>query len=303
MIQEGNDSSGQRWVVLLAAGEGSRVRKLTSGPDGEEIPKQYYAWGGVDSMLRWTMNRSASVAPLNRTVAVVAGQHKRWWKDQLKDLPGDNILVQPKNRGTGAGILFPVLEILRRDPEATVAVMPTDHYVEHEPRLQSAIREAFEAVNKDRKQVVLVGIEPRQWENGYGWIVPSGPPRGIQRVRTFVEKPDRSKGRKLMQSGALMNSFIFVGAAKAIHGMVADTAPEVARRLGIWQQAVQRTAARLDSLYEAMPTCDFSREVLERSCASLAVVRAHDCEWSDLGTPDRVLRYKQRNGIDLAVSV
>jgi mannose-1-phosphate guanylyltransferase len=302
MEQEGGRDAGQRWVVLLAAGEGSRVRKMTSGPDGVEVPKQFYAWGGTESMLQWTLKRSAAVAPLKRTVAVVAGQHRRWWKDQLSDLPVDNVLVQPKNRGTGAGILFPVLEILRRDPRATVAVMPTDHHVEHEPRLQVAIEEAFKAVGRDRKKVVLVGIEPRQWENGYGWIVPSGPPRGIQQVQTFVEKPDRSKGMKLMQSGALMNSFIFVGAAAAIHDMVADTAPEVARRLGIWQQAVQRTAARLDALYEAMPTCDFSREVLERSCASLAVVRAQDCEWTDLGTPDRVLRYKKRNGLDLVVS-
>jgi mannose-1-phosphate guanylyltransferase len=268
-----------------------------------EIPKQYYAWGGVESMLQWTMKRSSAVAPLSRTVAVVADQHRRWWKEQLSGLPVENILVQPKNRGTGAGILFPVLEISRRDPRATVAVMPTDHYVEHEPKLQAAIQEAFQAVDRDRKQVVLVGIEPQRWENGYGWIVPSGPVRGIQPVRTFVEKPDRNRGRELMQSGALMNSFIFVGTAEAIQKMVADTAPEVARRLGIWQQAVQRTAIRLASLYETMPTCDFSREVLEKSCDSLAVVRAHDCEWSDLGTPDRVERYKQRVGLDLAVSV
>jgi len=294
MQHDGNSRPGQKWVVLLAAGEGTRVRKLTSGPDGIEVPKQFYAWGGSESMLQWTLKRSAGVAPEERTVAVVAGHHKRWWKDQLAELPDRNILVQPRNRGTGAGILYPVLEILRRDPDATVAVMPTDHHVAHEPRLQAAISEAFEAVDRDRGRVVLVGIEPRHWENGYGWIVPSGPSKGIQKVDTFVEKPDQVRGKGLMQAGALMNSFIFVGTARAIHGLYADTAPEVARRLGIWQQAVSRTAARLESLYEAMPSCDFSREVLERSCASLAVVRAHDCEWTDLGTPDRVERYQAR---------
>ena len=294
MEPEVSSRSGERWVVLLAAGEGTRVRKLTSGPDGVELPKQFYAWGGSESMLQWTLKRSAAVAPVERTVAVVAGHHRRWWSEQLAGLPGANILVQPKNRGTGAGILFPVLEILRRDPHATIAVMPTDHHVAHEPRLQAAIGEAFDAVDRDRRRVVLVGIEPRHWENGYGWIIPSGPSQRIQQVDTFVEKPDRSRGQDLMQAGALMNSFIFVGTAETIRGLYTDTAPEVARRLGIWQQAVQRTAARLESLYEAMPSCDFSREVLEQSCASLAVVRALDCEWTDLGTPDRVERYQAR---------
>ena len=294
MESQASSSPGQRWVVLLAAGEGKRVRKLTSGPDGVEVPKQFYSWGGAESMLQWTLNRSAAVAPLERTVAVVAKQHRQWWSKQLDVLPEQNVVVQPRNRGTGAGILFPVVEILRRDPDAMVAVMPTDHHVEHEPRLQAAIAQAFDAVEQDTQRVVLVGIEPRQWENGYGWIVPSGPTGGIQQVDTFVEKPDRARGDDLMQAGALMNSFIFVGTAETIHGLYADTAPEVARRLGIWQQAVSRTAARLESLYEAMPSCDFSREVLERSCASLAVVRAHDCEWTDLGTPDRVERYQAR---------
>jgi mannose-1-phosphate guanylyltransferase len=186
--------------------------------------------------------------------------------------------------------MFPVMEIRRRDPQATVAVMPTDHYVEHEPRLQAVILRGFDAVDRDRRRVVLVGIEPRRWENGYGWIMPSGPPIGIQPVESFVEKPDPVRGRELMRAGALMNSFIFVGAAEAIHGLVADTVPEVARRFGIWQQASPQAAERLDSLYEMMPDCDFSREVLERSSQSLAVVRARGCEWADLGTPDRVER-------------
>ena len=286
------DPEGRRWVILLAAGSGRRVRQLNCEPDGVEVPKQFYAWGGAESMLQWALKRAFGVVPPERTVAVVARQHRRWWKDQLLELPPENVLVQPRNRGTSAGILFPVMEILRRDRHATVAVMPTDHHVEHEPRLQAVILEGFDAVDRDRRRVVLVGIEPRRWENGYGWIMPAGPPIGIQPVESFVEKPDPVRGRELMRAGALMNSFIFVGAAEAIHGLVADTVPEVARRFGIWQQAPLREAERLDSLYETMPDCDFSREVLERSSRSLAVVRAQGCDWVDLGTPDRVERYR-----------
>ncbi len=286
------DPEGRRWVILLAAGNGRRVRQLYCEPDGVEVPKQFHAWGGGESMLQWALKRASAVAPPERTVAVVARQHRRWWKDQLAGLPVENVLVQPRNRGTSAGIMYPVMEIRRRDRQAIVAVMPTDHYVEHESRLQVVILEGFDAVDRDRRRVVLVGIEPRRWENGYGWIMPAGPPVGIQAVDSFVEKPDPVRGQELMRAGALMNSFIFVGAAEAIHGMVAESVPEVARRFGIWQQAPRREAERLDSLYETMPDCDFSREVLERSSRCLDVVRARGCEWVDLGTPDRVERHR-----------
>ena len=286
------DPESHRWAILLAAGDGRRVRKLTCGSDGREVPKQFYSWCGSESMLQWALKRASAVAPPERTIAVVARQHRRWWERQLADLPPDNVLAQPRNRGTGAGILFPVLEIRRRDPQATVVVMPTDHHVEYESRLQAAIHEGFDAVNRNRCRVVLVGIEPRQWENGYGWIMPSGPPLGIQSVDSFVEKPDPVRGRELMRAGALMNSFIFVGNVEAIRGMVADTAPEVAGSFGIWQEPSCRAAERLETLYETMPDCDFSRDVLEHSCSSLAVIRACGCDWADLGTPDRVERYR-----------
>jgi len=280
-----------RWVALLAAGDGRRVRKLTCGADGIEVPKQFYSWDGSESMLQWALKRASAVVPRERTLVVVARQHRHWWQDQLACLSQENILVQPRNRGTGAGILFPVMEIRRRDPLATVAVMPTDHHVEHESRIQAAIGAGFDAVDRDRRRVVLVGIEPRQWENGYGWIMPSSPAQGIQPVDSFVEKPDPIQGRDLMQAGALMNSFIFVGDAGTIYGLVADAVPDVARRFGIWQESPMRAPRQLETLYETMPDCDFSREVLERSSSSLTVVRARNCEWADLGTPDRVERY------------
>lgn len=285
-------SDTHRWVVLLAAGNGKRVQTMTCDPDGVAVPKQFYTWGGPDSMLQWALKRAAAVVPPERIIVVVARQHRRWWEHQLADLPPRNILVQPRNRGTGAGILFPIVELLRRDPGATVAVMPTDHHVEYESRLRTAILAGFDAVDRDRRRVVLVGIEPRRWENGYGWILPSGPPSRVQGVDSFVEKPDSIRGRELMQAGALVNSFIFLGAAATIHGLVADTAPEVARRFGIWRQASSRTGERLDALYETMPVCDFSREVLEHSGDALAVVRADGCEWIDLGVPDRVQHYR-----------
>jgi mannose-1-phosphate guanylyltransferase len=297
MATSGKDR--HRWAVLLAAGAGTRVQALTCDEQGRSVPKQFHSWDGTDSMLQWTLRRAGAVVPAERIVTIVARQHRRWWKEQLAHIPVENLLVQPSNKGTGAGILLPVLEIARRDPAAVVAVFPSDHFVANEARLRTAIDEAFQAVEEDPEQVVLIGIEPDEWENGYGWIIPSGPPRRIQKVDTFVEKPSRDHGMHLILQGALMNSFIFIGTASAIRDICLRSAPEVTRRLEGWQKSIRRHPEVLEAIYEDMPACDFSREVLEHSCSSLSVVRANGIDWSDLGTPERIERYRARHELCL----
>jgi len=292
MAESGKDR--HRWAVLLAAGAGTRVQALTCDEQGRSVPKQFHSWGGTDSMLQWALRRAGAVVPAEQIVTIVARQHRRWWETQLADLPAQNVLVQPSNKGTGAGILLPVLEIQRRDPEAVVAVFPSDHFVANEARLRTAIDEAFLAVAEFPEKVVLIGIEPGEWENGYGWIIPSGPPRRVQKVDAFVEKPSQDDGMHLMLQGALMNSFMFIGTATAIRDICFRSVSEVTRRLEQWQASTRRNPEDLEAIYQDLPACDFSREVLERSCSSLSVVRADGVDWSDLGTPERIERYRAR---------
>jgi len=117
------------WAILLAAGDGLRVRSFTTDARGASIPKQYCAFDGRHSMLRWAVNRAARLVPKRQIVAVVARQHQRLWQRELSDLAPENLLVQPQNKGTAAGLLLPLLDILRRDPQATILVLPSDHFV------------------------------------------------------------------------------------------------------------------------------------------------------------------------------
>ena len=118
---------GNTWALILAAGQGTRLSSLTTTKEGFAVPKQFCSLCGGASLLEETLSRAETVATRSHIVTVVAAEHRRWWEPTLWTLPGENIVVQPQNKGTATGLLLPLLHILRRDPNATVAVLPSDH--------------------------------------------------------------------------------------------------------------------------------------------------------------------------------
>ncbi len=108
------------WVVVLAAGDGTRLSTLTTDLNGNAVPKQYCSLNGGASLLHEALLRAHRVVPRERICAIVADQHRRYWHKALWALPSDNIIVQPRNRGTANGVLLSVLTILEpeeADPE------------------------------------------------------------------------------------------------------------------------------------------------------------------------------------------
>lgn len=293
------------WAIVLAGGEGSRVRSLTTNAVGESAPKQFCSFGTGVSLLRRAIDRAAGIVPPQHIVTVVAPQHRHWWEHELSDLPVENIVVQPQDRGTAAGILLPLNQVLRRDPAAQVLVVPSDHYVENEPCLRSAILDAVLVTDGSDGRVVLLGIMPRTCDTEYGWIVPATAQYAsdvpARQVESFVEKPDGERARSLMRRGAVLNSFIFVASGTALLGLFQHAAPHLLERFFDWQADAPTGPLALEALYADLPTCDFSRDILERSCGRLWVVRVPDCGWVDLGTPVRLREFGRPRGSAQAV--
>lgn len=102
------------WALVLAAGEGSRLRSLTTAADGTAVPKQFCSLLGGPSLLQEALHRAQSIAPRERICTVVAEHHRRWWQRALWSVPAANVIAQPANRGTAIGILLPVLHIRSR---------------------------------------------------------------------------------------------------------------------------------------------------------------------------------------------
>ena len=278
------------WAVVLAGGDGERVSAMTRDADGAAVPKQFWSIDGRPPMVRWALARARRVAPPAHVVVAVKEQHRVFWESALADVPRQNILVQPENRGTASGVLRALVEIESRGSTATpVVLLPSDQYVEDEHVLHGALLAAIRAACLGDPPVALLGISPEGHEAGYGWIQPE-PSGSFTRVRRFVEKPPASRVCELIRDGALINSFILAARVHVLLALIGRVFPDVLRAFQRLAREPQCGPA-FRRLYEALPSMDLSRDVLQRATAYLSVVRVAPCGWSDLGTMERLQRF------------
>lgn len=278
------------WALVLAAGEGTRLRSLTTTRDGVPVPKQFCSLDGGPSLLQEALSRAESIAHFTRICTVVAAQHRQWWAEPLQMRSRSNVVVQPQNRGTAIGILLPLLQLVRRDPRARVALLPSDHYVENERVLGRALRGAMIDAATYSDDVLLLGIRPDHADPELGYVVPGRPNGiGLAPVSRFVEKPSRADAETLIDHGALWNSFVVVARLESLLALYERRFPEVLTAMDL---AIEREHAgdlrAMTELYERLPAIDFSRHVLQGQEEFLRVVQVPSCGWSDLGTPHRV---------------
>jgi mannose-1-phosphate guanylyltransferase len=282
-----SEVTSHTWAVVLAAGEGRRIQSLTRTASGEIIPKQFCSLGRRECFLELAMARGAAVVGADHLCTVVAAQHRRWWKRALGDTSATNIFVQPSNRGTAIGAALSLLEIEKRDPEATVMLLPADHHVSDEAALAGALRETTELADEHRDRIYMLGMETDSPDTELGYIVPKpGCVEGAAAVEEFVEKPSSERARDLLARGSLWNMFIVAGTVTAFLNLFDRSYNFVSLMRDTLRDG--QPLGSLSRLYQELPPVDFSRDVLSHHVDRLRVVAAPPCGWTDLGTPSSV---------------
>lgn len=280
------------WAVVLAAGDGKRLAALTADETGRHVPKQFCSLHGGQSLFGLALTRASAIVPEDRVCAVVAKGHEHWWRQQPHDMHPDNLIVQPRNRGTGNGVLLALSYILKRDPQARLIFLPADHHVLAEETLIQAMSSMLAGMPAQAREIFMLGIEPDDADPELGYIIPQEvTQQHAQGVRHFVEKPSRGVASKLIQDGGLWNSGIFAVAGARLLELFKAHFPDHV-------QDISATTARiaepsnpswaLSHLYERISDIDFSHHILQLQVADLQVVPVPQCGWSDLGTPHRV---------------
>jgi mannose-1-phosphate guanylyltransferase len=292
-----------RAAIVLAGGDGTRLRALTRKIVGEEIPKQFCAVTGPTTLLEETLARAAHAACPARIVTVVTRSHERHYGPLLQRVPPECVVIQPDNRGTAPAILYALMRLCDIAPDCAVVLFPSDHYFSDEAAFLRHVVSAYEAVERRPELVILLGITPTNSEPGYGWIEPGAPigMRGVplRFVRRFIEKPNAVVADKLLRGGSLWNSFVIVARVSALLGMFIVAMPYLYKRFS----AVRRTLGTeferqaIERIYASLASTSFSAEVLAKRSANLAVLPVHDIQWSDLGEPRRVIETLARMGV------
>jgi mannose-1-phosphate guanylyltransferase len=277
------------WAVLLAGGEGNRLRNLTRKITGDLRPKQFCRIIGDRSLLGHTRARLRLVFREDRTIFVVTKDHEPFYREELSDAEIYRVVEQPANRGTAVAIIVSLLRVLQQDADAVVAFFPSDHYFADEAAFAVTVRSAIVVARKQTESLVLIGAEPRWPEVEYGWIEPGAPVRNegqtrLLRVSRFLEKPPLATARELMKRGGLWNTFITVGHVSAFLELLRSAIPDDVVKIA---DALAR--GDLDGAYRDLNTIDFSKAVLGLEPHRLLVMPDATSGWNDLGNPDRVI--------------
>jgi len=292
-----------RAAIILAGGEGTRLRELTRQIAGFSLPKQFCPIIGNTTLLEQTRKRVSLAVEPDNTLLVLTKTHDRFYAPLVIDMPPKNMVIQPENRGTAPAVLYSLLRLASVSSQASVALFPSDHYVDDGAKFMRHAEMAFEAVEARPELTVLLGITPDNPETGYGWIEPG---RRIEiekarifSVRRFWEKPLRTMAEELLIHGCMWNSFVMVARISTLLGLMTVAMPSLYARFGRIRPRIGSSSEEqaVRAIYAGLPTANFSEEVLAKFPMNLGVLPVCGVQWSDLGEPQRVMKALTRMGI------
>jgi mannose-1-phosphate guanylyltransferase len=268
------------WAVVFAGGIGSRFWPLST----PERPKPLLALVTGNSLLEDTVGRLQPLIPPERVIVVTSRDIAPAIRKAVRDLPEENILIEPRPLGTAAALAWGAQEVARRaGPETPLCAMHTDLAIAFPGAFRESLGRAAAVANREGALVAL-GVHPTRAEPSFGYIrlgdaldddrsLSSG---GAYQVAEFVEKPAEAHAEDLAAEGALWHSGIIVGSAKTMLEKLARYTPEIAPGLDAL------ASGNLPAFAGMIRSVSIERGLLERIARFLVLLA--DFGWDDVGT-------------------
>ena len=242
-------------AVIMAGGSGTRFWPQSR----QKLPKQLLRLAGDRTMIQQTLDRCRGwVDPAQAWVVTNEIQAPETAR-QLPEIPAPNILIEPAARNTAPCVGLAAVEILLKDPDGIMFVLPADHVIETNEAFASAAKRAVEIVEADPGRLVLFGVTPSFPATGYGYIergasIEEDSPR-VYAVNAFREKPHQSLAEQYLREGLM----------KISDGIRAGQGPAV-----------------IKSVFPTLKSISIDYAVLER--AQAVVVVEAPFQWDDVGS-------------------
>ena len=254
-------------------------------------------------MFQHTVDRTITLTPQEQTVVVAARHHRHEVASQLSGRPIGKLLLQPANRDTAAGIFLPLAYVRARDPQATIVIHPSDHFIYPEHRFLETVRQAIASAEAMPERLLLLGVQPDRLETEYGWIqrgtlLNSTSAHPVHAVSSFLEKPGAAQADAALRAGSLWNTLVLTATVESLWqagwACFPDMMPRLERLATAWDTPDE--PAMLRSVYQGMPMYNFSSHLLQRLPDQVAVMELTDVLWSDWGKPERIVETLRRIG-------
>jgi mannose-1-phosphate guanylyltransferase/mannose-6-phosphate isomerase len=260
-------------AVIIAGGSGTRFWPASR----KALPKQFLQFEKGRSLIAATAQRLEGLVPMERVWVVCGAAHAPLVREHLPGIKDAHIVVEPEARNTAPAIALANAQVRKEDPEATIVVLPADHFVGNEPGFRAALAQAADTAQEG--SLVTLGVKAIRPETGFGYIE-RGEKKGAHAyaIARFIEKPPLADAEKYVASGRHdWNGGIFVFTAKAFDGLLHAHAAEIAAPLDSFMAG----KATLADAFKQMPSISIDYAVAEKA-PNMRVVPL-DADWSDVG--------------------
>lgn len=273
-------------IVIMAGGIGSRFWPMST----TECPKQFIDVLGVGrSLLQLTYDRFQGICLPENIWIVTNKKYLELCREQLPDIPTENILLEPCRRNTAPCIAYVSWRIKSKNPKANVVVTPSDHIVTDTVEFQRVITSCLKFTG-ETDAIVTLGMKPNRPETGYGYIqadlsVSSPRNKEIFRVDSFREKPDVETAKKyVQQNNFFWNAGVFIWSVSTIVNAFRVYQPAISKVFE-GMEHIYGTPEEQENIDKCYPECEnISVDYAIMEKAEEIFVCPANFGWSDLGT-------------------
>lgn len=276
------------WVVILAGEDGTGLQARAPGSQRDDPNKLLRAATGYDSLLRRTLTRARLAVPLERTVIVANRSHEVHLAPEFPVPGGPRLLLRPRHRGTAADVVLAVHWIRRQEPNAIVAILPSEQLVLEPFAFAQHVVKVARFVERNDREIVIVGARPTYPDTQYGWIETGERIAGagcepVWRVRSLQGSQSYPLARACYESGSLWNTFVTVARAETLLQAGRRRFPELDTRLETVATLIETPFEQrsLDHFYAIAAEATFSEAVLAGAAPQqLSASRLPPIYWS-----------------------
>lgn len=280
--------SSSFYALILAGGSGQRFWPLSR----DASPKQLLSLLDKHTMLEHTLKRLEGLVPDENVLVLTNALQLKQVQAVLKDHPNVQIYAEPEKRDTAPAIALAIGWVASRNPDATMMVLPSDHWIQDVEAFQQTLATARDTAIAN-EAVVTVGIQPTWACPSYGYIEKSADlTAGISEVKRFREKPHPELAAEFLEQGNFAwNAGMFFWKLSTVRQELATHVPELAQFVD--DLSASDSPQAFDQLvktqFATLPKISIDYALLEKASCVLCVASQFD--WDDLGNWSSVAQY------------
>lgn len=278
------------YALILAGGKGVRLYPLSR----EKNPKQFLKIINNKSFLRNTVDRIKPIVSKENIYVITNKEYLDRVYEELPEIDKDNIFAEPSNKETATCIGLAAVKLLKKDKDATMIVLPSDHHIEGQKEFIDTLKHAVEIAER-RRGLITIGVSPMRPETGYGYIEMGqliNRESCTYRVERFTEKPNVEVAKDFLMKGTyLWNSGMFIWRADIFLREMEKYLPKMYKSMmAIYENIdTEKEEGTINEQYELIDGISVDFGIMQKTRKGYVI----KCEfgWDDIGSFASISRF------------